>query len=106
LKTFKAEYPHKGVRNAYSAAGAAHGAATAEDDYPVSLPLATAAASKYGLAYGGGAIIGRALAGGNENSGVAGTMIPVSEYGIQQSLTNPTEPFFDPAFTRVPGKFE
>lgn len=90
--------------NAYTAAGLAHGAATSDDEYPVSIPLAISGAAKYGVPYGAAAIVGRALSGGNKNSGAAGSMLPVSEYGIQQSLTDPTAPFFDPAFIRTYGE--
>lgn len=95
---------HPGTFNAYTAAGAVHGAATSDDDYPLSVPLAISGAAKYGLPYGAAAIVGRMLAGGNKNSGAAGTMLPVSEYGITQSLTDPTAPFFDPAFLRTYGE--
>lgn len=92
--------------NAYTAAGAVHGAATSDDEYPVSVPLAISGAAKYGLPYGAAAIMGRAIANkfkgsGTNNSGAAGSMLPVSEYGITQSLTDPTAPFFDPAFLRT-----
>lgn len=82
----------------YMGAGAAHGAATADDKMPVSLPLATAAASRYGLPYAAAAVLGRSLAGGNNNtSGIAGSMLPVSEYGMTSSIVDPTKPFRQPA---------
>lgn len=105
LQTVKPEYPHKAVTAGYAAAGAVHGAATSDEQYPVSIPLATAAAARYGVPYGGAAIVGRMLAGGKGGGGVAGTMLPVSEYGVEQSLTDPTGPFFDPSFAKVARKF-
>jgi len=78
-------------------AGAAHGAATSDTDYPVSIGVGAAGAAKYGLLYSGGAMAGRYLAGGNENSGAAGAAVPVSEYGIKSGLFDPTAPFTEPA---------
>lgn len=97
---FKGTAAHPRVFNAYTAAGMAHGAATSDEEYPASLPLAAAGAAKYGVPYGAAAIVGRMLAGGNKNSGVAGTMLPISEYGVTQSLTDPFAAFEDPAFSR------
>lgn len=81
----------------YGAAGAAHGAATADDSVPMSLPFGVAASGRYGLPYGVAALIGRALAGGKGGGGIAGSMLPVSEYGYEQGLTDPMKPFRKPA---------
>lgn len=105
LKTFKPGYANPMTRNAYVGAGAVHGSMTADDQYPVSIPLATAGAAKYGLPYAVGALAGRTLAGGKDSAGIAGSMLPVSEYGITQSITDPADTFFDPSFTRVMDKF-
>lgn len=82
---------------AYGATGAVHGAATADDNTPVSIPLATALASRYGMTYAAAALIARHMAGGGGAAGIASSMLPVSEYGIDQSLTDPLRPFTKPA---------
>lgn len=105
LKTFKSGYANPGVRNAYMGVGAVHGAATSDDQFPVSIPLATAGAAKYGVPYAVGALAGRVWSGGKDSAGIAGSMLPVSEYGIEQSISDPVGPFFDPSFTRVMDKF-
>lgn len=87
---------HPRVFNTIAGVGAAHGAATAEDPLPLSLPFAAATAGKYGLPYGAAAIVGRYLAGGKGSGGVAGSMLPVSEYGVTSSLTDPLGPLDDP----------
>lgn len=82
---------------AYGGAGVAHGAATAEDEQPYSIPLAMAASARYGMPYGLGALLGRVLAGGRTSaSGIAGSMLPVSEYGVESAF-DPTKPFRKPA---------
>lgn len=81
------------VLGAYSAAGAAHGAATKDEKYPLTVPLAIAGAAKYGLPYGVAAIAGRLLAGGKGAGNTAGSVLPVSEYGLSQSLEDPLAPF-------------
>lgn len=105
LRTFKGDYAHKGVRNAYMVAGGVHGALTSDEQYPMTLPLATAAAAKYGVPYAGAAMIGRALVGGKGNGGAAGSILPTSEYGLEQSLTDPLAPFTNPSGLRVLSKF-
>lgn len=105
LRTLKPGFEYSGVRNAYMAAGAVHGAATSDEQYPMTLPLATAAAAKYGVPYAGAAIVGRALAGGQGNGGAAGSVLPASEYGLEQSLTDPFAPFVRPSGLRVLDKF-
>lgn len=104
LKTIK-DMEHPAVLAGYSAAGAIHGAATSDEQYPVSLPIAAAAAAKYGVPYAGAAIVGRALAGGKGGGGIAGTILPASEYGTEQSLTDPLSPFTNPSGVRVLKKF-
>lgn len=67
--------------------GAAHGAATEDDNLPMSIPFMIAALPQYGLTYGLGALAGRTMAGGNTGgSGIAGSMLPVSEYGVEASV--------------------
>lgn len=86
---------------AISALGAAHGAATADDKYPVSVPLGIAAASRYGLPYGLAALAGRAAMGGRaDTSGIGGAVLPVSEYGVE-AATDVTAPVRSPAALRA-----
>lgn len=82
-------------------AGAAHGAATADERYPASLGFGTAAAAKYGLPYAVGAVAGRYLGGGADAGGIATSALPVSEYGIESGITNPLGAFSRPAALRV-----
>jgi hypothetical protein len=99
-RTMKPSFEHPGVRNTYIGAGAAHGAATSEEQYPVSIPLATALAAKYGLPYALAAVAARKLSGGQGGGGILGSTLPVSEYGVEQSLSDPTAPFVRPAVSR------
>lgn len=104
LKTIK-DMEHPAVLAGYSAAGAVHGAATSDEQYPLTIPLATAAAAKYGVPYAGAAVIGRYLTEGKGGGGIAGSMLPTSEYGTEQSLTDPFAPFTNPSAARVLKKF-
>lgn len=88
---------HPKTMLAYTGAGMAHGAATADDDLPLSLPLAAAGSARYGLPYVAAAIVGRKLAGGQGGGGIASSALPVSEYGFESSFTDPTRPFRKPA---------
>lgn len=82
----------------YAGVGAVHGAATADDDMPLSIPLAISGAARRGVSYGVGTLAGRALAGGNVSTGAsAGSLLPVSEYGLTQSVTDPLAPYTKPA---------
>lgn len=90
---------NKAALGIYGGAGAIHGAATAEEDYPVSIPLAIAASARYGLPYGLAAAAARGLAGGQGGGGIAGNILPVSEYGVTQAVTpgGLVKPFLRPA---------
>jgi len=88
---------HPYVLGGTMAAGALHGAATAEDRFPVSVGLGAAATAKYGLPYSLAALAGRTIAGGRGGGGVAATAIPISEYGIESGINDPLAPFTDPA---------
>jgi len=99
-RTMQPDYAHSGVRNAYIGAGAVHGAATTDEEYPVSIPLATALAAKYGLPYSLAAVAARKLMGGQGGGGILGSTLPVSEYGVEQSLSDPSAPFVRPAVSR------
>lgn len=81
----------------YAGTGAVHGAATADEDYPMSVPLAIAASARYGLPYGLAALTARGLAGARTGGGIAGSVLPVSEYGIEQAVRDPLKPFTQPA---------
>ena len=70
-------------------AGAVHGAATADEKFPASMGLGTAAAARYGVPYALAAMAGRSLAGGKADTSIATSMLPVSEYGIESGVTNP-----------------
>ncbi len=85
--------------NTYVGAGAVHGAATSDEQYPASVGLATALSAKYGLPYALAAIAARKLVGGQGGGGIAGSALPVSEYGIEQSA-DPTTAFTQPGFSR------
>jgi hypothetical protein len=85
------------VTAAYMALGAGHGAATADDPEPYSIPLAIAGAGRRGLPYGLATIAGRALAGGKPDSAAASSMTPISDYGITSSVADPTRAFRQPA---------
>lgn len=87
---------HPGLTLGYAGAGAVHGNATSDEQYPMSIPLAAAGAAKYGVPYALGALGGRAMAGGQGGGGASGTVLPVSEYGLEQSIQNPLKPFTDP----------
>lgn len=101
FKTMGKENRDLPVLASYMGAGGAHGYATADEKYPVSLPLAVAASAKYGVPYSIGAIAGRILAGKKDAGNAATGITPVSEYGITQSIQDPAAPFTEPAALRV-----
>jgi hypothetical protein len=81
-----------------SGVGALHGAATADEDVPLTLPMGVALAARGGLPYGLAAMMGRSLAGGDlPGSGIAGSLLPASEWGLESSMTDPFKPFKKPA---------
>jgi uncharacterized protein YidB (DUF937 family) len=92
---------HPVVAGTAAVAGAAHGALTADERFPTSVGLGTAFASKYGMPYAGAAVLGRMLAGGNADAGIAAQMLPVSEYGLTSGITEPLAPFKNPAIRRI-----
>lgn len=106
LKTYKPENlrQHPAISALVHGAGAAHGAATADDEYPLSVGLGTAAAARYGLPYAVGAIVGRDLAGGRQPERLAGSALPVSEYGLASGITQPLRPFYRPAIRTLLGE--
>lgn len=82
---------HPIISGGTTAAGAVHGAATSDERYPMSVGLGTAAAGKRGVLYAIGALGGRTLAGGGEGSGIAQTMTPISDFGIEQAIGHPVK---------------
>lgn len=98
LESFKGQHP--AVLAASLAGGAAHGAATADERIPLSLPFGVAAAARYGLPYAAGALVGRTLAGGKGGGGVESSSLPVSEYGFRQAFSDPLSSF-EPAALRA-----
>lgn len=69
-------------------------------DNPYTLALTTPLASTYSLPYISAAAITRFLRGKRPGDALRG-VTPFSEYGIEQSLTHPLEPFTQPAIKRV-----
>lgn len=92
---------HPAVMGATAAAGAVHGAATSDERYPVSLGFGTAFAGRYGVPYTLSALAGRELAGARSTAGIAGTVLPVSEYGLESGIRDPLQAFRDPAALRA-----
>jgi hypothetical protein len=94
---------HKGMTAAYSGAGAVHGAATADEAHPVSVPMAIAGSSRQGANYAISALLGRTLAGGSGGSSIASSLVPTSEWGIETSVTDPMRSFRRPAIMTLLG---
>lgn len=82
-------------------AGGVHGAATADDQFPMSLGVGAAGANRLALPYLLAASGGRALAGGRNAEAVMGEALPVSEYGLASGITHPLTPYTSPALLRV-----
>lgn len=89
-------YPHKDVTAGMAATGGVIGAVTADEDYPTYPALAAAMAGRYGLPLGLAAALVR-LQMGKSGGGIAGSLLPVSEYGFEESLKNPLRPL-DPSY--------
>ena len=94
---------HPAVMAAVVGTGALHGAATDDERYPLTLGLGSAAAARYGLPYTLAAVAGRKLAGARTSAGIAGSALPVSEYGLSSAIEDPLAPFRSPAFTKAYG---
>lgn len=92
---------HPRVLAGMSAAGAAEGARTADEEYPLTLPLAAAAMAKYGVPFSVAALIGRNLAGGEGGGGAGSNVVPISEWGIETGLHEPLKPFVEPSAVRA-----
>lgn len=84
----------------YGGAGAVHGALTADDQYPVSVPFGVAASARYGVPYGLGALLGRSLAGSKTGGGIADQINPVGAYGVEQGFLDPLRPITKPSFMK------
>lgn len=103
-KTMQNLSKYPGTNALVYGAGAAHGALTADDPYPMSIGLGAAAAARYGLPYTIGAMIGRQYLGGNDNlASVASSALPLSEYGFASGISDPTRPFTSPAILSLLG---
>lgn len=79
-----------------SVVGGAAGAATADEQYPVLPAFIAAMAGRYGLPVGLAAALVR-LQMGKGGGGIPGSLLPVSEYGFEESLKNPLRPL-DPDY--------
>lgn len=87
----------------YMGTGAAHGAVTADDPHPVSVPMGVAGSGRQGMNYALGALLGRSLAGGSGGSSIASSVVPTSEWGIETSVTDPMRSFRRPAIMTLLG---
>lgn len=87
------KFKHPVVASGVMGAGAVHGAAAADERYPVTTGLGIAAASRYGLPYAIGTLLGRRLAGAKTSGSALSSALPFSEYGFETSLTEPLKPF-------------
>lgn len=89
----------------YGAAGAAHGAATADERYPTSIPFGVAASARYGVPYGLAALVGRKYLGGAKTGGSIGDQInPVGAYGVEQGVLDPLRPITKPSILKWLGQ--
>lgn len=70
----------------HTAGGAITGAATADEQYPITPGAYAAFAGRYGAPALVGALLGRIAAGGNADSSLIGSAMPVAEYGVTQAL--------------------
>lgn len=92
---------HPIISAGYGAAGAAQGALESDEQYPIGAGLGVAASGKYGLPQALGQIAGRTLAGGRGGGGIAGSALPVSEFGLESAVKDPLRPFQKPAFVTL-----
>lgn len=88
---------HPIISTGYGLAGAAQGAAESDEQYPLGAGIGIAASGKYGFPQAIGQLAGRVLAKGKGGGGIVGSALPVSEYGITQTVTDPLRPFNKPA---------
>ena len=87
-----AEIRQLAVLGSSLAGGTAHGAATSEDRFPVSVGLATAMANRYGVPYAMGVILGRVVLAGGNPATLTSQLVPFSEYGVTSTLADPLGP--------------
>lgn len=78
--------------------GAATGATTSDEQYPITPAFTASLAGKYGIPSYIGAILARQMVGGKEDGGMVGGMMPTSEFGTKRAL-DPTHAldFIDPS---------
>lgn len=98
---FEAMEKHPVISAGYGAAGAAQGAAQSDEQYPLTAGVGVAASAKYGMPQMIGQVLGRHFAGGKGGGGIAGSALPVSEYGVESTITEPLRPFEEPALIRL-----
>jgi len=92
---------HPGTLGAVLGAGGLHGAITADDDLPLTVPFGIALAGRYGLPYGFAALVARGLMKDRVDlGGIPSSILPVSEYGIGQAAQAPLASF-EPAALRA-----
>lgn len=101
LPTSEYSQAHPFITAGYTGAGALHGAATTDEQYPTSIPIGVAASSRQGVNYALGALLGRYLGGGKGAGGIASSALPVSEYGLESAVTDPTRPFTRPSILKL-----
>lgn len=89
---------HPAISAGYAGAGAVQGAAESDEQYPVGAGFGVAASGKYGLPNAFGQLVGRYWSGGKGAGSIGTQALPISEYGVSQSLTQPAQPFEKPAF--------
>lgn len=95
-ETWKQGSRAQAVTLASMAAGSAAGAATANQDYPVFPAVVAATAGRFGVPAALAAALTR-LQMGKSGGGIAGSVLPVSEYGFEETLKNPLRPL-DPNY--------
>lgn len=91
LRTLQPQWPHKAVTAGAVAAGAASGALTKDESYPTFPALVTSLMGRYGLPAALGAAMARFMLG-KQGGGIAGSILPVSEYGFEETMKNPLRP--------------
>ena len=91
-RMMKADYGDPALKAAHATAGAVTGASSADERYPTLPALYSAFAARYSAPAVLGALAGRTLAGGKGTGGMVSSLLPVSEYGLESSMTSPLKP--------------
>lgn len=90
METLKGKHP--ALLASHIAAGAATGAVSEEEQYPILPAIYSAFAGRYAIPAIAGAVYGRKLAEGRGTGGLVESILPISGYGLEQSLLNPVDP--------------